>query len=37
MRDLFKIANEFCKDWLSKNGSMGSATTANSSLTCKSK
>ncbi|CAD8170855.1 unnamed protein product [Paramecium octaurelia] len=37
MREVFKIASQFCKDWLNKNGSLGSATTANSSLTTKSK
>ncbi|CAD8088982.1 unnamed protein product [Paramecium sonneborni] len=38
MREVFKLASQFCKDWLNKNGSLESAIiTNNSSLNNKSK
>ncbi|CAD8190390.1 unnamed protein product [Paramecium octaurelia] len=36
MRELFKIANQFCVQWLQSNGSSGTATTSQSNISVRS-
>ncbi|CAD8090588.1 unnamed protein product [Paramecium primaurelia] len=36
MRELFKIANQFCQQWLQSNGSSGTATTSQSNISIRS-